>query len=94
MQLMLCTRRDNIIQHLQQLPEDYTYPPSPKVVREFEETDNLIMADRRKANIRFWRLNTTDVHSSQIVNMDQLRLRLAVKLIKRRHPNNIIKIKT
>ena len=46
-----------------------------------------------EANARFWRLHMPDVHSFRITKMDQLRLCLANQVIKRRDPNNRIKLK-
>ena len=68
-------------------------PPSSQSIREYEEIDNLLISARREANTRVCRIHIPDVHSSQTIKMDQLRLRLANQLIKRRYSSKIIKLK-
>mmetsp|Transcript_53808 Transcript_53808/g.161028 ORF Transcript_53808/g.161028 Transcript_53808/m.161028 type:complete len:426 (-) Transcript_53808:3458-4735(-) len=84
------TAMRSMVQSLQ-LPARYRHlltthfsPPSPQDITEYEEIDRLRILCRRRANTKFCRMHMSAVYSSRRVNKDQLRMRLAEDLIRRK----------
>ena len=88
------TRQNIILTQLIHLSQEYSFTPPSQAISKYKDIDKQQIKYIQKSNSSFHRLHMSNVHSLRMIKMAQLHLRLADQLIKKRHPDIKIKLKT